>query len=89
MGSRPHLKKQDSRFTTCFPEPDLSGFSRASRVGDVAVDNEIIDTGDGGRLLAVDHHNFIGLVMRPGGPDPKATAVKAMIHIIDVRSSFR
>ena len=89
MGSRPHLKRQDSRFTTCFPEPDLSGFSRASRVGVVAVDNEIIDTGDSGRLLAVDHHNFIELVMTPGGPDPKATAVKAMVHIIDARSSFR
>jgi len=44
VGSRPHLKKQDSRFTTCFPEPDLSGFSNASRVGVVAVDNEVIDS---------------------------------------------
>lgn len=65
MDSRPHLKRQDSRFTTCFPEPELSGFSRASRVGVIAVDNEVIDTGDGGPLLVVDHQNFIELVMAP------------------------
>ena len=57
MGSRPHLKRQDSRFTTSFPEPELSGFSRASRVGVIALDNEV-DTGDGGPLLVVDDQNF-------------------------------
>jgi hypothetical protein len=47
VGSRPHLKKQDSRFTTCFPEPDLSGFSRASHVGAVTRLDDFIAYGDG------------------------------------------
>jgi hypothetical protein len=65
VGSRPHLKRQDSRFTTCFPKPDLSGFRWASRVGVIAVDNEVIDTGDDTPLLVVDHQNFVEVVMAP------------------------
>jgi len=42
VGSRPRLKNQDSRFTTCFPEPILSGPSSGNRVGALAVDNVVI-----------------------------------------------
>ena len=42
MGSRLHLKNQDSRFTTCFPEPILSGPTSGNRVGALAFDNVVI-----------------------------------------------
>lgn len=38
-GSRRHLKRLDSRFTTCSPDPVLSGLGCAGRVGVLAVDN--------------------------------------------------
>ena len=47
MGSSPHLKNQDSKFTTCFPEPTLSRPSSGNRVGALAVDNVVI-----GRVMA-------------------------------------
>jgi hypothetical protein len=87
--SRRHLKKQVSKFTTFFPEPDPSGFSWARRAGVVAAGNEIIGMSDGERLLVVDHQNFIELFMTSSGPDSKGTAVEAMAQVIDAQTSLR
>lgn len=45
------------------------------------------DVGGGGRLQAVDHNDLIEVTMTSGGPDPKATAVRAMTAIIHARAS--
>ena len=55
MDSRPHPKKRDSRFTTSFPELDLSGVPERRPCGVVAGDNEVTRHGGGGWLAALDH----------------------------------